>query len=360
MHIKQGIFRGVSKAYLRKILQFVDTLITKKPPLIAEMNDTPETAWVALATLSACDWLRRYQTVMAGDGPTLTVATFRNHMHILHRLHCKVLQTHTACPIPLPITGKKHGRSPFAGVGTSGDESSCIKTRSLMLGVRSMMCKECNTTQGEQRHVFEPREIQKMIGAAVTTSERLIVWLFLTTGLTIGGLSRLQAGDGPYETAGDVPHIMTTTEKNNRERCIDLGPTGRMLVSRWYCEDRRMEACLPSLYLFPSPTKKDQPVSTHWLWFICRRVFVRAGLLTSVHATNTHLQPCTFRHTVIHGMHMCGSSFRDISKFIGHTKANFISTVYSQLHTHSSENGVERGSVKEWLAVKQLLCDPWL
>ena len=299
---------SVSKAYLQKILQLVDTLLTTEPPLIDAT--TPEAAWAALAALSARDWLQRYQVVFARNGTRFASATFRNHMHMLQRLHCKILQPHTACPVPLPALRGDTGLDSSSSSEDEEKRNVRRDNRSLMLKIRSEVCKGGSTTVGP--YSFRPEEIRRILAGAVTTLERLIVWLLLTTGLRIGGLSRLQAGTGPFTTAHDVPRTLTTTEKNNRERCVVVGRTGRILIARWYREGRRVEADVPSLYVFPSPTKKEQAASMPCLWDVCRRVFVRAGLQTA------HVHPHTFRHTFIHYMYMSGSSFDEISKVIGH------------------------------------------
>ena len=377
--------QSISKAYLQKILQMVEALIMRDPPLLdgAAMHTLDE-AWAVLAQLSAQDWLMRYQTVYTCNEPALAHATFRNHMHMLNRLHCKILQPRALCTIPVPTLGGgctpqlRGHRTPFSGSsfstsGSSGDDEKNRTMRrdirSLMLNIRNALCRG-GTLQVDAEEVvysFSPNEIRTILNGAMTTCERLIVWLLLTTGLLIGGLSRLRAGPGPFASTNDVSRTLSTTEKNNKERRIVVGPVGRLLIAHWYREDRRVEAGLPSVYLFPSPTKKDRAISTHWLWNVCRRVFVRSGLLTGS-KTTTHLHPHTFRHTFIHYMYMSGSSFEEIAKFIGHANPNITSGVYGRLRQVDAEScasclpwvGDDRQSTKdEWMAIGRLLCNPW-
>jgi hypothetical protein len=380
--------QSISKSYLQKILQMVDTLLLQDPPLVdATSVQTVDEAWSTLAQLSARDWLIRYQTVHARDTSTLAHATFRNHMHMLNRLHCKILQPRTAFHIPVPTVGGRftmHLRAAegghvtaFSGSSFSTSGSSCDDEknrlmrrdiRSLMLNIRNTMCRGiASVDAGEIVYSFSPNEIRSILNGAVTTCERLIVWLLLTTGLRIGGLSRLRAGPGPFQCSNDVSRTLSTTEKNNKERRIVVGPVGRLLVARWYREDRRVEGGLPSVYVFPSPTKKDRAISTHWIWSVCRRVFVRSGLLAGT-KTTTHLHPHTFRHTFIHYMYMSGSSFEEIAKFIGHANPNITSGVYGRLRQADAEScasclpwvGEDGQSTKdEWMAIGRLLCNPW-
>lgn len=117
--------------------------------------------------------------------------------------------------------------------------------------------------------------------------------MFLTTGLRIGGLVRLQwpRADAPLSgkkiCGMDIPTELSTVEKNHRIRRVRLSETCRILAARWYNEGRPHVDS--STYLFPSQRDPKQNMGTRRIWALCRTVFQRANL------QGPHVHPHTFR-----------------------------------------------------------------
>lgn len=177
----------------------------------------------------------------------------------------------------------------------------------------------------------------------ICVGEQLIVMLFLTTGLRIGGVARLQLSGPPPQRTADVPIELITTEKNNKARTIRPTACCRVLLARWYTHGRRT---IPSndgssRYVFPSasnaldPKGRDHSVGTRHIWEVCRGLFQRAGL------RGPHVHPHSFRHTVIHMLFMTGSTFENIAKWIGHSTPQVTSAVYGRLSQRDAEASLE-------------------
>ena len=131
----------------------------------------------------------------------------------------------------------------------------------------------------------------------------MVILLFLTTGLRIGGLCRLRVPLArPIRAARDVPTELTTVEKNGRVRRVRLCNTCRILVARWYHRDRQAPPDSPFLFPARAPggVSSSPVVSTRHVWNVCHRVFTRAGV------SGSHVHPHAFRHTVIRMLYCQG------------------------------------------------------
>ena len=80
-----------------------------------------------------------------------------------------------------------------------------------------------------------------MISAAATVLERLILMLFMHTGMRIGGVSRLQFPECPKPTGNglrfcgsDMPSKIITIEKGNKGRVVCIPDACRLLLAQWY------------------------------------------------------------------------------------------------------------------------------
>ena len=93
-------------------------------------------------------------------------------------------------------------------------------------------------------YAFCPDEVRRMVELACSTLEQLVVMLFLTTGLRLGGLARLQLHgkvirSAPTEGAilrtpvveSDVPPELTTVEKQNKHRRVRPTTACRVLLT---------------------------------------------------------------------------------------------------------------------------------
>lgn len=159
--------------------------------------------------------------------------------------------------------------------------------------LRDRLCGGRNQDPEHTRiFAFTPTEAVSLVHAAHSNEERLMVLLFLTTGVRVGGLARIKfTPTVAISRSCDVPDHAGTLEKNNKHRTIPLTMAVRILVTLWWRSERLKYP--PSEYLFPHHTKPGQHVSTKHIWDVCRQLFVRAGI------TGSHAHPHTFRHTVI-------------------------------------------------------------
>lgn len=127
---------------------------------------------------------------------------------------------------------------------------------------------------------------------------------FLTTGLRIGGLVRLQwpQNSAPPSTScirgSDIPMELSTVEKNNRIRRVRLSDTCRILAARWFNPGGGRAHSARSCYLFPHRNDPGRAMGTRRVWGMCRTLFERA------HLHGPHVHPHTFRHTVIQMLYM--------------------------------------------------------
>lgn len=144
---------------------------------------------------------------------------FKEHLRLLQRLHGDIL-----CPKdPLRIPGcnvalgclvgkssSSRGDGNATASGGSSFGSSCTSSsavenhvrderqrlRAKVGELRARLCKPTSMTTTEAdddnedaRYAFTPAEVRRIVTAAHTTFERLMVLLFLTTGVRRGGLT---------------------------------------------------------------------------------------------------------------------------------------------------------------------------
>ena len=375
--------RSVSKGHLQKVLLFIHHLLFDSEPdgqcWAPLLPDDVDMQWSNLCAKKPLDWLQRYERIIHGEH-VMGLSLFKRHMHVISTLYGCILNPGSRDSMPLPRAGGikdakwYDAASSGGGSSTFSTSGSCTEDergqqkrtqlRDTMNRIRRRVCNDgCSGPNHiEQVFSFSPEEVRKIIAAAHSTVERLVVWLFLTTGLRIGGLARLRTGVGPYTWGKEVPRTASTVEKNGRERLVPIGAAGRILIARWYKEDRGNKT---SQFLFPGRVDGSHSASTHWIWLICHRVFNRAEL----DKQQGHLHPHTFRHTFIHYMYMSGASFETIAKFIGHRTPAITSGVYGrlrQIDIESSTVGLPwlkdegvTNTKEEWVSLGKLLLAPW-
>jgi len=128
--------------------------------------------------------------------------------------------------------------------------------------VAQLRAELCTTPDGIEEstrvYAFSPAEVRAIIEVAGTTKERLVVVLFFTTGMRIGGLARLRVPDEFRETrainASQMPEYLSTVEKNGKVRKVRITDACRVLVARWYSNGRAKGS---HRYLFPGTSSED-------------------------------------------------------------------------------------------------------
>ena len=373
--------RTASKGTMQKVLAFLDRMVAVDASSAQGVDDVKR----SLRGLSAVAWVERYARIFGGsDRPRIAPAVFAWRMHKLRVLYNQVLQPHAPLRIPAAFRAGVVMVDGGDGACSSSSEASSTTssstttahgedTRRLRAAIYRLWCQTCkhdhaaHAPEDEEvrRYAFSPAEVRRILEATLTTEERLVVLLFLTTGLRIGGLARLRlpATLMPQSAARggrDVPPQLFTTEKNGKVRQVALTPACRILIARCV---RVRAAAAASPYLFPG--RDDEHVSTRTLWDRCRAVFERARL------RGPHVHPHTFRHTFVQMLYMNGMTFEAIAKFIGHSSAAITSGVYGRLRQVDilesardipflGDGGAVRCTAEDdWRAVATLLRDPW-
>lgn len=400
--------RSLSRAHLQHIAAFLDVLVfgtgVEGVGSVLSLNsgDTVEDRWRELQRLQARDWLRRlevtHQHKKKSDGGAggITFDHFKRLVRYVSVLHGRVLHNTTTTgttTIPVPLAAGRvlctqglpelsTGASTSMALVTtsSGDEphphrgpgevDERRRLREELQRLRGLLCRERDeVAEANRLFAFDAAEVRAILDAAGTPLERLVVCLFLTTGLRIGGLARLRVPPAPstYRCGAEVPPELSTVEKGNRVRRVRLTDTCRILVARWYAHGRpTAPATSTPSFLFPSARDPTRSMSPRRLWAVCRVVFTRAGL------HGPHVHPHTFRHTVIQMLYMKGMSFEAIAKWIGHANPSVTSGVYgrlSQRDVHSLMTGVPfidnnhqtSSDVKaEWTRLARLVHRPYV
>ena len=286
-----------------------------------------------LSERSAMQWLQRYSDVTASK--SIGFHLFSRHMRVLSLLHGKVLHECDDALVQIPrprMGGRIHGRlvEDLTSASATSDDGAgagermrleMYRIRGLMGEIRERVCRDLERG-GEVGvlHCFSADEVYRILDAAVSRMDRLLVVLFLTTGLRIGGLSRLKVVCGGAGS-DEVPDHASTVEKNGDVRVIKLTNALRVLVKRWLME----RGASPSDYLFPSPTDRGRPISRHAVYDACRCLFRRAGV------QGPHAHPHSFRHTVVRLLHFRGKTFDQVAKWLGHKSPNVTAQVYGRL-----------------------------
>lgn len=395
--------RDTGRRHMQSVLAFFDRLLFPDPSvgaaplLVGDDADDGEGGWAApLLPLGPEDWLRRYRAAFVDNGGEqqqqrrrrIGFDLFKRHMRYLRLLHAEVLHPGSSLTIPAAsVLGRHTGTasrprlclkrprpSEWSDGDTDGDAvangapTTVTDERSrrhelveMLYALRQCACHPPPPPLAavERVYAFSPAEVRRMVESASGTLEQLVLMLFLTTGLRIGGLSRLRAPGAPPPPNGatseaDVARELITLEKNERVRRIRPTACCRTLLARWYRQGRPPSSTPPTShhhYVFPSPAPGNEPagsrpISTRHLFTVCRGIFERAGV------RGAHAHPHTFRHTVVqdtgaHGtgfgmlrmrtggvppmLFMSGSSFDAISKWIGHSSPLITSNVYGRL-----------------------------
>lgn len=234
--------------------------------------------------------------------------------------------------------------------------------RAMVGELRNRLCGiDGDMDESQRLYAFSPSEITALIRSAGSIKERLMVILFMTTGVRIGGMARIQLTVDTINTVEDVPPTAVTLEKGNKSRVIPLTRAVRALIVQWW-RFHRPTNCTSS-YLFPSPEDTSTHVSTSHIWKLCRQLFDKAN----VHGNHVH--PHTFRHSVIKMLYNTGRTFDQIAKFIGHASSQITAGVYGRL-THEELLSVvavldfdktqwEAAKKKEWHNLISLLKEPY-
>ena len=312
--------RSVSRENMLKLGGFLHRLLWHGWATEAESawwaTATVDERWKWLKGLDAHGWLSLYDARTATA--SLCYTLFKRQIRWLRTLHAQVLhgdgqRSVTTFPMPRACGrllgggggGSDEGSSSASsGTTTSsmGDDDSPhareqrLRCRDQLFRIQERVCRPRDRlADADRQYSFTPTEVRRIVQAAWTALERLVVMIFLQTGLRIGGVARLQlsttGGGGGSGEQQQQRTVLTTIEKNAKLRRVVLPAACSRLLDDWLVVRGRGR---PGPWVFPSDGRHGAAASVHrnWVWRVCRTVFRRAGV------TGPHVHPHTFRHTV--------------------------------------------------------------
>jgi integrase/recombinase XerD len=154
--------------------------------------------------------------------------------------------------------------------------------------------------------VLTPAEVQRLIAAARTLTERAMLMVLYSTGMRNAELRYLQVRD--IDSRAMLVHV--SHGKGGRDRYVPLSPTLlATLREHW----RWMK---PKTWLFPGTMhnwRADRPITPKVVWDACRAAAARAGLTKRVSAH-------TLRHSYATHLLEAGADIRTIQLLLGHAQ----------------------------------------
>ena len=380
--------QSVSKHHMRAICSLLERLVYQVPSVLSDTWSTVAECMQELRRHDATFWLCRFGKICAqrkhnrknqhSNSDFISFDHFRRHLRYLSIFYVKVCRPGAPDPIPVPAprSSTRSGQNWMdSGLSTTSmsEESadtgvrSRIHLREMVWNLRNLYTRRLDPLEEASRvYAFTPDEVERMISTADTVLDKLVLMLFMHTGMRIGGVCRLQLKELPTPTGrqqmfrgSDMPSKVITVEKGNKGRVVRLPDVCRLLLAQWYNSKGRrlLDKQISCKYIFPGYHDAAGNASTRWIWTICRRLFLNAGV------TGRHVHPHTFRHTVIQMLHQNGMNFEQIGLWIGHESFRTTAGTYGHVpadtlaetvvHTLSGQG--YSNSTQKWKQVLRLL-----
>lgn len=168
--------------------------------------------------------------------------------------------------------------------------------------------------------ILSQEEVTRLIEAAHTPFQRILLMTLYATGLRRAELANLKITD--IDTARHVIHVQGG--KGRKDRDVMLSP--KLLEAlREYWRGLRIK---PKTWLFPGNRwhTADHPIDTKVVWLACKEAAERAGIRKEVH-------PHTLRHCFATHLLEAGSDLRTIQILLGHRDLEE-TTIYLHLSQH--------------------------
>ncbi len=158
---------------------------------------------------------------------------------------------------------------------------------------------------------LRPAQADQVIAVAKTDRDRLILQLGLYCGLRVSEICKLRIEHLDL----DQGTLLVELGKGKKDRYVPI--PARILgdIERWV-EDRR------SGYLFPSPRKAGQPLTTRAVQYLVEAVGKRADL-------PKRISPHKLRHSYATRLLSTGASLREVQELLGHS-----SVATTERYTH--------------------------
>jgi integrase/recombinase XerD len=168
--------------------------------------------------------------------------------------------------------------------------------------------------------ILSQEEVTRLIEAARTPFQRILLMTLYATGLRRAELTNLKIRD--IDTARNVIHVQGG--KGRKDRDVMLSP--KLLEAlREYWRGLRVK---PKTWLFPGNRwhTADHPIDTKVVWLACKAAAERAGIRKEVH-------PHTLRHCFATHLLEAGADLRTIQILLGHRDLEE-TTIYLHLSQH--------------------------
>jgi site-specific recombinase XerD len=168
--------------------------------------------------------------------------------------------------------------------------------------------------------ILSQEEVTRLIEAAHTPFQRILLMTLYATGLRRAELANLKITD--IDTARNVIHVQGG--KGRKDRDVMLSP--KLLEAlREYWRGLRVK---PKTWLFPGNRwhTADHPIDTKVVWLACKEAAERADIRKEVH-------PHTLRHCFATHMLEAGADLRTIQILLGHRDLEK-TTIYLHLSQH--------------------------
>jgi site-specific recombinase XerD len=178
--------------------------------------------------------------------------------------------------------------------------------------------------------VLSQEEATRLLDSAGNMLYRTMLMTLYSTGMRVGELVRLKAGD--IDSQRMLIHIREG--KGRRDRSVPLSPKLLDTLREYW---RWMK---PIIYLFPGIVdgrRVDAPISPKAAYYACRTAASRAGINKRVH-------PHTLRHSFATHLLEAGADLRSIQVLLGHSNIRH-TVVYlhlSQRHLNAVVNPLDQ------------------
>ena len=351
------LLRSYSRENIQKILLFFDHLFHGDGTVPAvSYEDGFDARWNAAQRLRPHHWTDRLDALWTGaaskrcgdkeNGEQVSFNNLKRNVRWLSLLHNKMLHPSSkfqfpilqqACVTEKVATSNKWMRGNVSSASESSSSSSNTDAqgqrdtaeeqlvRDTVSSLCTRFCRDTDMFSAATKVVaLTPDEARRVLESAITTLERLVVMIFLTTGVRLGGMTHIELPklDSAVRYGCDFTQTVDTREKGGKHRKLIFNKATRILAARWWRDQRGPS---PTLKLFPSPKDQTKDVSRRYIWELCHRVFERAGVPTD------HAHPHAFRHTVIKMLLGAGWPLEKVSKFVGHASPQVTEQKYNRL-----------------------------
>ena len=171
---------------------------------------------------------------------------------------------------------------------------------------------------------LEPHETRALVDAAACERDAVIFLCGAKLGLRVSEIARLRAEDVDAECRT----VTVVQGKGGKDRRVPVPPSFRERLAAWI-------AGREAGWLFPSPRRADQPLTTRALHKLVTRTAPTAGI------TSKRVRPHSLRHTYATDLIGHNVNLFDAKELMGHEK---IETTARYLHVNVDRL---RGAVAE-------------